>query len=331
MKKLMIFLSFLIILSAVVSVSASDAESVTLTLDPNGGDGEIVVITAENGSVIEIPDCVYTMENATFAFWTPDQDGAGAEEGILFYPGTKCYLYGNDTLYAQWTPLPDYSYSISFDPNCENVSGGMENMAGENGTFVLIPYCGFENPGFDFMYWTLTPEISKVKYYPMMSCPMIGDMTLYAQWTESQRFMIVYEEGVDEQGNPVVSEGLPDSEEVYDRYRYTVENSRSVANGYVFRGWTTEDFSGKEEFVAPGDTFSVSGNVTLKAVWISLPEDFEPTGSDVIALNRIIIEDSEYISRYDLNRDGVLDIFDLVPMAQYVVDHIPGRYDVALG
>ena len=92
--------------------------------------------------------------------------------------------------------------------------------------------------------------------------------------------------------------------------------TRAASADAVFAGW---DLNGS--FVAPGDTLEVSGKVVLVAQWIVPESGFIPTGSDVQALNNIIIYDGAYDSRYDLNKDGELDIFDLVYMAQYVADN----------
>ena len=92
---------------------------------------------------------------------------------------------------------------------------------------------------------------------------------------------------------------------------------RAACEGYIFTGWTDSD--GKH--VAPGDKIRISKNTELTASWIALPYGFRPVLGDLVTLNDIIIYDGDFIQKYDLNGDNILDIFDLVYMAQYVADN----------
>jgi hypothetical protein len=143
-----------------------------------------------------------------------------------------------------------------------------------------------------------------------------GDVVLYAIWSDdggssgptvepTETFTVTYD------GGEVPGAYVPKAETV-EAGNYVISSYRAAAEGYIFRGW---------DLGAPGSTITVSADTTLTAQWTALPTGFVPTLSDVVAVNDYIINGGEYNPVYDLNQDGEVDIFDLVPMAQYVADN----------
>jgi hypothetical protein len=143
-----------------------------------------------------------------------------------------------------------------------------------------------------------------------------GDVVLYAIWSDdggssgptvepTETFTVTYD------GGEVPGAYVPKAETV-EAGNYVIYSYRAAAEGYIFRGW---------DLGAPGSTITVSADTTLTAQWTALPTGFVPTLSDVAAVNDYIINGGEYNPVYDLNQDGEVDIFDLVPMAQYVADN----------
>ena len=143
-----------------------------------------------------------------------------------------------------------------------------------------------------------------------------GDVVLYAMWSDdggsseptvepTETFTVTYD------GGEVPGAYVPKAETV-EAGNYVISSYRAAAEGYIFRGW---------DLGAPGSTITVSADTTLTAQWTALPTGFVPTLADVVAVNNYIINGGEYNPVYDLNQDGVVDIFDLVPMAQYVADN----------
>jgi hypothetical protein len=143
-----------------------------------------------------------------------------------------------------------------------------------------------------------------------------GDVVLYAIWSDdggssgptvepTETFTVTYD------GGEVPGAYVPKAKTV-EAGNYVISPYRAAAEGYIFRGW---------DLGAPGSTITVSADTTLTAQWTALPTGFVPTLSDVAAVNDYIINGGEYNPVYDLNQDGEVDIFDLVPMAQYVADN----------
>ena len=118
-------------------------------------------------------------------------------------------------------------------------------------------------------------------------------------------------------GGIVIPDWAPENETIPAGSAYVISPYRACCEGYAFNGWI--DQNGNE--YAPGDPVTISRDVILEAQWISLESGFVPTLSDLITVNNIIIYDGDYVEKYDLVRDGEIDIFDLVLMAQYVADN----------
>lgn len=118
-------------------------------------------------------------------------------------------------------------------------------------------------------------------------------------------------------GGIVIPDWAPEDETIPAGSAYVISPYRACCEGYAFNGWI--DQNGNE--YAPGDPVTISRDVILEAQWISLESGFVPTLSDLITVNNIIIYDGDYVEKYDLVRDGEIDIFDLVLMAQYVADN----------
>ena len=118
-------------------------------------------------------------------------------------------------------------------------------------------------------------------------------------------------------GGEVEADWLPDEDEAEEDTDYIVPIYRGSKSGYIFRGWNLDG-----KYIAPGDRIpGVKSDMELVAQWSPLEENFSPTLSDVVTLNRIIIYELDYVPKYDLHYDQELDIFDLVLMAQYVADN----------
>ena len=74
----------------------------TITYDPNGGTGTMVVDTIYYGYSIEVKACTFTRDGYSFVEWNTDKNGKGAP----YKPGFKMSIDKNITLYAQWSEVP---------------------------------------------------------------------------------------------------------------------------------------------------------------------------------------------------------------------------------
>jgi hypothetical protein len=77
-------------------------DGVTVTLDPNGGDGTPIVITLPKGKATPIPDPTGTDPRLPFKGWNTEKDGSGTS----IPSGGEATLTEDTTLYAQWGDNP---------------------------------------------------------------------------------------------------------------------------------------------------------------------------------------------------------------------------------
>ena len=81
-----------------------EAESYTLSFDPNGGSGEMAAETVTYGVATRLPENAFTREKYSFIGWNTKADGSGTS-----YGDRETVSFTEDTvLYAQWELVPSY-------------------------------------------------------------------------------------------------------------------------------------------------------------------------------------------------------------------------------
>ena len=108
------YLNYLLILFGLLSFSSCNEkndslEILSLTLNPNGGNGKIIVHKFLPGLTIVIPNNTYTLEGYCFVGWNTNADGSGD----TYNDAESIVLTQNTILYAQWEKY----ISISVDAN----------------------------------------------------------------------------------------------------------------------------------------------------------------------------------------------------------------------
>ena len=119
-----------------------------LTLDPNGGTGNVIVQTLNYHDPHKLPGAVYDWHGKVFAGWNTRKDGSGTTYGVNDYVrGLVSEDGGSITLYAQYAD-PDNMVTITFDTD-----GGMpiEPIHDSAGSVVRFPEAS--KKGYHFQNW----------------------------------------------------------------------------------------------------------------------------------------------------------------------------------
>ncbi len=186
------------------------ASNNTIVFDPNGGDGEMSMLTIPTDESKRLTSNRFERAGYKFTGWSLDPLGLPVYKDGAKYEMDATKL---TTLYACWEAI---KYDITYDigPDAEN----------RNPTqYTVKNTLTFSDPtrkGYDFTGWTY-------KGSPITSTEGItGNITLVAGW-ELERFEIIYN-GVneDEHTNPT-------SFNVEDSFDFT----DPVKKGYTFNGW----------------------------------------------------------------------------------------------
>lgn len=277
----------------------------------NHADGATRISNVEklhSGESIEVKDSDLTKEGHVFDGWNTQADGKGtpykAGDEITFEG-----LTADITLYAQWKKVvAPTTYTVSFD-----LDGGLYDgantiddqtvEAGKPATALNSDL--LTKDGYVFAGW-LDASGAAFDFTTVIS----DDVALTASWTAvtPTEVTVTYDAG------EVAGASVPRAETAMTGDTFTVTNDRAIADGYVFNGWA---LNGQ---IVSG-SFTVTGDITLVAQWTALENGYVPTMDDLEAAADLFMEDG-YDETYDLNKDGVLDITDLILMAQYVADHI---------
>ena len=224
----------------------------TITFSVNGGNGTAPVAqTAKAGSVIRLPEGNgLTKSGHTFGGWNLAASG----EEINYSAGSDYLATGDITLYAKWYPLGTVTYTVTFDSNGGNVIATQYTASGLTAFRPTNPI----KTGYDFVDWYVDFDLTKEYNF---SSPITGNITLYAKWETVRHTVTFNPNGAD--GTVTALQTENDSSEIT-----LPDGTDLIKDGYVFGGWSTDD-SGAGEIYNPGDSYTVTGDVTLFPKWDS--------------------------------------------------------------
>jgi hypothetical protein len=112
----------------------------------------------------------------TFVDWATTASGGGTH-----YANGANYGFANGlSLFAQWTPIP--IFTANFTANGGN--GTIAPVTSQLGATISLPSsAGITNVGHTFIGWNTTANGSGTEYAGGATYVLVGDQTLFAQWT----------------------------------------------------------------------------------------------------------------------------------------------------
>ena len=214
-----------------------------------------------------------TREGFTFAGWYQNPAYSGNQMTTIEIGTEK-----NVSLWAKWNAV---EYSVSY-----NLNGGTNNDQNITKYTILDTPVKLYNPtyeGFVFEGWFTKSDFSgeRITY---LSKDNLGDVTLYAKW--SQAYTITYNTngGLNDGRNPSV---FTENTETFSLYEATKLN-------FTFLGWfDNEALSGTP---ITQITKGTKNNVVLWAKWSSaqIMVTFNPNGGGVSPLTKVVKKDGTY-------------------------------------
>ena len=209
--------------------------------------------------------------------------GDESDRSGKYLPGSQILLEDNETLYAHWSPSPQYSVEYYADPP-SGVSG--EDVAGSVPVDLNIYY----NDGLshkvlieddngltvkDYQFGGWADESGKI--YQPGEYLFIDDKTpknirLHAKWYDLKKYKITYSANVST--GEVITGSAPQDNGLYygNKANGTVtvlSRNGLLRPGFGFTGWNTEA-DGSGDAWQPGDTFHISkynSDLVLFAQW----------------------------------------------------------------
>ena len=236
--------------------------------DPNGGSGEPTDANKYfDGDEVTVPSDVPTKNGFEFKGWSLNPDDASAP---LYQVGDTVTVNGKDiTFTAIWSKVNDQPivvYSVTYDP-----AGGVptpeDTTEYVDGATVIVTDEVPAKDGFTFVGWSLNPSDPNAKLLKGGDSTTIqgSDITFTAIWTP--HYVVIYDKNADD-----ATGAQKDINNPYESGEtVTVLGAGEIARvGYVFKGWAT---TASDTTVAytEGNTFVITADTTLYAVWEALP------------------------------------------------------------
>lgn len=214
-----------------------------------------------------------TREGFTFAGWYQNPAYSGNQMTTIEIGTEK-----NVSLWAKWNAV---EYSVSY-----NLNGGTNNDQNITKYTILDTPVKLYNPtyeGFVFEGWFTKSDFSgeRITY---LSKDNLGDVTLYAKW--SQAYTITYNTngGLNDGRNPSV---FTENTETFSLYEATKLN-------FTFLGWFDDEALSGTPITQI--TKGTKNNVVLWAKWSSaqIMVTFNPNGGGVSPLTKVVKKDGTY-------------------------------------
>jgi len=255
MKKLVSVLLMLALLCG-----GAVAFAATVTLEPNGGTGESITVSVNNGEAYSLPECSFTAPNG-YEFYAWMVYNAGNELIDVSDPGAE-WRPGNDmTFRAAWVEKGAPTYTLTFDAN--GGSGTVDSVTTRRGMAIMLPPAKvFTAPaGKVFKNW----DINGQEYRAAGMVENVqSNLKVVAEWmTEGATLYTVSFDG----GNGT---GTTPTATVESGEWYTIPECGFTAPvGYEFYGWEYYRTDGTLSTVTgPGDSWRITRNMEFKAAWV---------------------------------------------------------------
>jgi len=215
-----------------------------ITFDSNGGSSVPQIqqtaynVTAERPSDPVKADSTFDGWFCDQEFTTPMDWDAGVTRSM--------------TLYAKWisTSAPVTTYTVTFDSNGGSAVQFQTVQSGSTATMPVKP----TKAGFVFSEWRLNGQAYD------FGTPVTGNITLVANWTENVQPVINHNVSFDINGGSKTVA----SRTVANGSSLTLPSYDGVKEGYTFGGWTYSNVT-----YQPGNTVTVTSDMTFRALWVS--------------------------------------------------------------
>ncbi|MEU8541534.1 InlB B-repeat-containing protein [Streptomyces sp. NPDC048717] len=253
--------------TALYAVWQQEPATLTVTYDPNGGSGAAPVDpdTYRPGDTVTVlgPGDL-TRAGYRFVGWATTPSAASPE----YQPGDTFTIFDNTTLYAVWEQEPA-TLTVTYDGNGET-SGTPPvdpNTYHSGDTVTVLGPGDLTRAGYTFLGWSTDPAATTAQYQPGDTFTIFDNTTLYAVWQqEPATLTVTYDGNGETSGTPPV-----DPNTYHSGDTVTVLGPGDLTRaGYTFLGWSTDPAATTAQY-QPGDTFTITGDTTLYAVWQQEP------------------------------------------------------------
>ena len=235
----------------------------TVTFNTNGGIGTVPSNqTVNDGSDITLPSGTGLSKSGyIFGGWSTSQI---VDMGTNYSAGSVYTVTGHITLYAIWNDA-NTSYTVTFNANGGSGIAPSAQTANAGSGITLPNESGLSKSGYTFGGWSTSQTIGMGTTYNTGSTYTVtGNITLFAVWNDNTSIN-TYTVSFNANGG---SGTPPANQSVSTGSSITLPGDSGLnKNGYSFGGWSTSQTIDMGTTYNAGSTYTVTGNITLFAIW----------------------------------------------------------------
>jgi len=244
----------------------------TVTFNANGASGIPPAVQIVNaGTIISLPDKGNLSSTGNvFIGWNESSNGDGTPYSV----GASVIVTRNMVFYAQWLDAATPQYTVTFNANGATSGAAPASQTVYSGISITVPGQGtLVYSGKTFGGWNTQSNGGGTNYAVGALFTVTGNITLYAKWQSSVQYTVTYNANG-------ASGATPAAQTVDPGTVITLPGAGTMSNmGRTFEGWNT-NAGGTGTDYAEGASYTVNGNVTLYAKWLSVP--IEPPGATLV-------------------------------------------------
>ncbi|MCL2192424.1 MAG: InlB B-repeat-containing protein [Treponema sp.] len=247
-----------------ITLYARWVPTVIVSFNSNSGSGTVPAQAVGQGLSMMLPSGG-GLSRTGYAFdgWNERSDGIGINHsaGSMFTP------HNNITLYARWVSVGVGNFTVTFDANGATSGTVPPLQTVPNGTVITIPGRGtLQRSGYTFNGWNTNVAGTGTNHAAGASFTVTGNTTLFANWVP----VVVTNFTVTFNANGATSGTVPSLQTVPSGTVITLPGQGTLQrSGHTFNGWNT-NAAGTGTNHSADTSFTVTGNVTLFARWISV-------------------------------------------------------------
>ena len=214
--------------------------------------------TINSGIKINLPDKGdMNSSGNVFVGWSESSAGINA----IYSVGSSITVTKDFVFYAQWLDASTPQYTVTFNPNGATSGMSPSSQTVYSGIGITIPGNGsLAYSGKIFGGWNTQANGGGTNYESGTFYTVTGNVTLYAKWNSAIQYTVTF-----------LANGAggsaPTAQTVDPGTVIVIPGAGSMTySGRTFNGWNTNT-SGTGTNYTEGDSYTVTGNVTLYAKW----------------------------------------------------------------
>ena len=204
--------------------------------------------------------------------------------------GDTIKMNSDKTLYAIWEKLPQYT--VTYHKTIAEATGSQTDSKSpyyKGSTVTVLDQGTMAATGYQFLGWNPDEAAAKAgtvdtNYDPADTFTITKNMDLYAVWSKIPKYTVTYHKTIDAATKAPVDAKSP---YLKDSTVTVLGAGAMKAEGYKFLGWNPDENAAKAGTIDPAydpaDTFKITKNTDLYAVWEKLPQ-YKVTYHEVIEL-----------------------------------------------